>query len=342
MGNIVIIGIGTVFIGALLGGTFALPSKYAQDSPWEMLWGPFFLFATLVLPFALILIWPEQIFNTWRQASWEQLLPPILFGLLWGLGSFMSGIAFATAGLSLAYAITMGMQTCFGSSVPLIFGGAENLSAITVLIVIAGILVCFIGVCFTGYAGILKEKIAKPSDGEKDNKKVRRGIIFAVFGGILAACLNYSFSFGIPVLDIAKDQFRGDASKATLAVWGLALIGGSISSFGYCIYLFIKNKRISSIKSYPLKKLFGLALIMALLHDGAVFFYGLGSDLLGQLGPTIGFAIFVSGMMLVGNLNGYLTKEWSGVGKKTTYWLFAGLGSIVTGIIILAYSNSLN
>ena len=207
MENIILIGVGTVFVGALLGGTFALPSKYAQDSPWEMLWGPFFLFATLVLPFGLILIWPEQIFNTWHQATWAQLLPPILFGVLWGLGSFMSGIAFATAGLSLAYAITMGMQTCFGSTVPLIFGGAEDLSSITVLIVIIGILVCFIGVCFTGYAGILKEKHTVGIGNKKDSKKVRTGIVFAIFGGILAACLNYSFSFGTPVLDIAKEQF---------------------------------------------------------------------------------------------------------------------------------------
>ena len=341
MESIVLIGVGTVFIGAILGGTFALPSKYAKDSPWEMLWGPFFLFATLVLPFALISIWPEQIFNTWHHATWGQLLPPILFGILWGMGSFMSGIAFATAGLSLAYAITMGMQTCFGSTVPLIFGGAQDLSPLTVLIVVIGILVCFIGVCFTGYAGILKEKQSEGVVSKTESRLIRKGIVFAIFGGILAACLNYSFSFGAPVLNIAKDQFDGDASKATLAVWGLALIGGSISSFGYCVFLFIKNKRAASIKSYPLKKLFALALIMALLHDGAVFFYGIGSDILGKLGPTIGFAIFVSGMMLVGNLNGYITKEWSGVGKKAIYWLFTGLGVIVTGIIILAYSNSL-
>ncbi|MEJ7678186.1 MAG: L-rhamnose/proton symporter RhaT [Segetibacter sp.] len=252
--------------------------------------------------------------------------------MLWGLGSFVSGLAFATAGLSLAYAVTMGMQTSFGSSIPLIFGTVNYLSVTVVSIVAGGILVCLTGVILTGYAGILKDKRLKQSgDEETVNKrsKVRRGIVLAIFGGLLAACLNYSFSFGQPVLDLAKDQFNGNASKATLAVWVLALVGGSISSLGYCIYLLIKNRHINRGKKLSLKKLLILSFIMALLHDGAIFFYGLGSDLLGKLGPTIGFAIFASGMMLVGNLNGFFTNEWAGTGNKVKRLLFSGLGLIV-------------
>jgi L-rhamnose-H+ transport protein len=344
MGSISFIGVSLVILGALLGGTFALPSKYGKQYPWEMLWGAFFLFATLIFPVVLTGLWSEQLFNTWHQATWAQLLPPVFFGILWGLGSFISGLAFSTAGLSLAYAITMGMQTSFGSTIPLVFDGANNLSSVVVFIVIAGILICLLGVILTGYAGILKDK--KLNGGaikQTGNKRslITRGIILAIFGGLLAACLNFSFSFGQPVLDIAKVQFSGDASKATLAVWVLALVGGSISSFGYCIYLLIKNRHINSGQNLPIKKLFMLAFIMAVLHDGAIFFYGLGSDLLGKLGPTIGFAIFASGMMLVGNLNGFFTNEWKSTGMKIKGLLFMGLGSIVTGILILAYSNSL-
>ena len=344
MENVILIGVAMVILGAVLGGTFALPSKYGKDYPWEMLWGSFFLFATLILPLVLTGFWSKQIFSTWHQATWAELLPPIFFGILWGFGSFVSGLAFATAGLSLAYAITMGMQTIFGSTVPLIFGGSNNLSVRVIAIVLSGILVCLIGVLLTGYSGILKDRKLnqKRTDELNNNKsKVRRGVVLAIFGGILAACLNYSFSFGQPVLDIAKGQFNGDASKATLAVWILALVGGSISSLGYCIYLLIKNRQISQTNKFPLKKLFLLAFIMAVLHDGAIFFYGLGSDLLGKLGPTIGFAIFASGMMLVGNLNGFFTKEWTGAGINVKGLLFTGLGLIVSGILILAYSNSL-
>lgn len=343
MGNVILTGVLFVMLGAFLGGTFALPSKYGKGYSWEMLWGAFFLFATIIIPLGLTCIWPQQLFNTWHQATWLQLLPPVFFGMLWGLGSFVSGLAFASAGLSLAYAITMGMQTSFGSTIPLIFESTNTMSKTVICVVIAGILVCLLGVILTGYAGIRKDKKQGSIDKNVTGKspQVKRGILLAVFGGLLAACLNYSFSFGQPVLDIAKVQFDGDASKATLAVWVLALVGGSISSLGYCIYLLIKNRRANATGTASLQKLFGLALIMALLHDGAIFFYGLGSDLLGKLGPTIGFAIFASGMMLVGNLNGFFTREWKGAGAGTKRLLFSGLGSIVAGILILAYSNSL-
>jgi hypothetical protein len=70
--------------------------------------------------------------------------------------------------------------------------------------------------------------------------------------------------------------------------------------------------------------------------------YGFGADKLGKLGPTVGFAIFASGMMLFGNLNGFFTNEWKGIGMKIKSVLFSGLFLLVVGIIILAYSNSLS
>ena len=37
-----------LLVGAACGGSFGLPSKYAkEDTPWEVLWGPFFFFVTV-------------------------------------------------------------------------------------------------------------------------------------------------------------------------------------------------------------------------------------------------------------------------------------------------------
>ena len=43
-----------VLLGALCGGSFGLPSKFVKkDTPWETLWGPFFLFVTVLIPVTL-------------------------------------------------------------------------------------------------------------------------------------------------------------------------------------------------------------------------------------------------------------------------------------------------
>ena len=60
--------IGLVMFGALCGGAFALPSKYVGKTPWENLWGLFFLFATLLLPgFGLLAV--KGAWDTWAAAG---------------------------------------------------------------------------------------------------------------------------------------------------------------------------------------------------------------------------------------------------------------------------------
>ena len=43
-----------VLVGAICGGSFGLPSKFVKkDTPWENLWGPFFLLVTVLIPTTL-------------------------------------------------------------------------------------------------------------------------------------------------------------------------------------------------------------------------------------------------------------------------------------------------
>ncbi|MBW8034816.1 MAG: hypothetical protein FVQ79_03970 [Planctomycetes bacterium] len=84
-----------------------------------------------------------------------------------------------------------------------------------------------------------------------------------------------------------------------------------------------------------------LAAAMAVLHDGAIFFYGVGTSYIGVLGTSVGFAIFTSGIMVVGNVNGFLTNEWRGIDKSIVAKILIGLGVILLGICILAKGNSM-
>jgi hypothetical protein len=53
-----ILGFTYLVIGAACGGSFGLPSKFVpRDTPWEVLWGPFFLIVTVLMP--LPAQWPD-------------------------------------------------------------------------------------------------------------------------------------------------------------------------------------------------------------------------------------------------------------------------------------------
>ena len=111
-----------MLLGAICGGSFGLPSKYARkDTPWEVLWGPFFLIATILIPAGLAWAIVDDLGDIYsRVDAMTVIVPALIFGLLWGLGSMTLGMSFAFIGLSLAYALNYGAQIVFGSMMPML------------------------------------------------------------------------------------------------------------------------------------------------------------------------------------------------------------------------------
>jgi hypothetical protein len=78
---------------------------------------------------------------------------------------------------------------------------------------------------------------------------------------------------------------------------------------------------------------------MALLHDAAILLFGVGASKLGPLGVAVGYAAFMSFAIIVGNINGFLTKEWKGASKQSMNWIAAGIIILIIGVSILAKGN---
>lgn len=78
---------------------------------------------------------------------------------------------------------------------------------------------------------------------------------------------------------------------------------------------------------------------MAVFHDAALVIYGLGAYKLGELGTSVGFAILETGVIMVANINGILTKEWSRASKKSIRVLVINLLILIIGVLIIAKAN---
>lgn len=335
------IGIGLVLFGAVCGGTFALPSKYVGKTHWENLWGPFFLFATLLLPaFGLLAV--EGAWDTWSAAG-TVLIFPVVFGFLWGLGSSAAGLAYKMVGLSLGFAIIPGVQVVFGPVVPLVFQNPEHIAQPHGQVMLLGILVCLGGVLACGYAGVLRDRSQAKGPEIGGNRSARPtmvlGILVCLTAGIFCACLNFAFSFGKPIIEISSAQFGNPPAMATLAVWMPALLGGCFASCGYCAARLTKNGTWKEFARPETPWVLFMALTMALLHDSAIFFYGLGAQYLGVLGTSVGFGLLFTGMMLVGNLHGFITGEWKGASGVSKRWIALGIAGLVLGICVLSLGN---
>ena len=82
----------------------------------------------------------------------------------------------------------------------------------------------------------------------------------------------------------------------------------------------------------------GVALVMALLHNGAIYLLNLGFPMLGKLGVSVGYATFMSFAIIVGNLHGFRTGEWKGASPQSIRWILAGIALLVLGVCVLALS----
>jgi len=240
----------------------------------------------------------------------------------------------------------MGTMALVGSILPFFMGSADKALTPGGMLVIFGILICIAGVIINGMAGMKREK--KDGEGAEQSAKnknfMRKGLIVCVLAGVLSSGCNVAFHIGSNVGDITTisvEKYGNPGGLAGISVWNLIFLGGLISSFGYSAILLFRNKTWNKFLVKGSGKNLGLTLIMATAHFACLFFYGAGSFKLGVLGTSVGFAIFQSGSLLLGNGFGFFTGEWKNAPKVSKNYLFAGLTVLIAGIVIVSVGNAM-
>ncbi len=340
-----LIGFALILIGAVCGGSFGLPSKFVKkDTPWEVLWGPFFFFVTIAIPAIVAPLVVHDLGGVYSRVGLGRLLPVFIFGLLWGLGSMTLGMSFAFIGLSLAYALNYGAQIVFGSMMPLLLFDAGQIATRHGAVILAGVAICLVGVVIVGRAGILKERslggaAAGGAASGSRHPKMAIGLIVGFVSGILCACYSVASAYGGP---ISTEAGRNNPEWAVAwAVTAAILWGGALSACLYCALQLTRNKTWGRLGASGAGAVLVLAAAMALLHNAAIFFFGLGWIRLGNLGVPVGYPVFMSIAIIVGNFHGFRAGEWKGASRQSVLWIVAGIGLLVVGVCVLALGKTM-
>lgn len=181
----VILGVIFHFIGGFASGSFYMPYKKVRGWAWESYWIIGGLFSWLIVPplaaWLTIPNFAEIIANT--PAS--TIGYTFLFGLLWGIGGLTYGLGVRYLGVSLGSSIILGLCMVFGALIPSVYyqfvpqEGKDTISAFLSsgwgLTVLAGLVVCIIGIILCGKAGVMKERQLKAVDSlDPETKPVRQ------------------------------------------------------------------------------------------------------------------------------------------------------------------------
>ena len=347
--------LGTIFhfIGGFASGSFYMPFKKVKGWRWENYWLVGGFFSWLIVPPLAAWITIPGFSNLISSASGETIKYTLLFGVLWGVGGLTYGLGVRYLGMSLGNSVVLGFCSAFGALVPSFyynFYPSEGKTTIVELltttwgqVVLTGVVLCLVGIFISGRAGMLKEKELSKEDQEKSVAEfsLTKGLIVAIFSGIMSACFNYGIEAGKPMADAAAQQGLNPlfVNNVTYVV---LLWGGLATNLLWCMLLNFRNKSFSDYtdKSKPLFKNYLLSALAGTIWYLQFFFYGMGESKLGNGASS--WILHMAFIILVANMWGIILNEWKGVSRKTKTTITIGITTIILSVFVVGYGNSLH
>jgi len=330
-------GIMLILIAGFLQGTFMLPIKYARQWEWENTWLGFSISGYVGFPWLVAFLTVPHLHQVFVNTSNTPLAWTFLWGLGWGLGGLLFGLGVNYVGLALGFAIVIGLTAAIGTLIPLLLVSHVDLASTQGTFIVAGVVVTLFGIALCSWAGKLRENVSAKSRNTSDGPPKRSfglGVLLCVLSGVLCPCGNLGFAFGSEMTAMATKWGTAPQYASTL-LWALLALPPFICNGAFCVYLLLRKQTSTRFLLPGTKRNFLLATSMGAMWLGGMILYGMGANVLGAMGSSIGWAIVMSLMVLVANLWGLLAGEWRGVSRKPLWMMSAGLAVLVAAMFMV-------
>jgi L-rhamnose-H+ transport protein len=332
-------------LGGFASGSFYLPYKKIKGWSWESYWLVGGLISWILAPWIMGSLTVHNLVGVLKQAPTSTLLWTYMWGVLWGFGGLTFGLAMRYLGLSLGMAVTLGLCAVFGTVVPPIYEGTfpALVHSASGQMILMGLVVCVMGIVICGLAGIMKEK-SLSSDQKKEaiaEFDLRKGVLVAVFSGIMSACFSFGLTAGKPIAEIAH-QAGTNELFVNNATYILIMLGGLTTNAIWCIYLNIKNKSYTDYLNPTMPALRNIIFcaMAGFTWYFQFFFYGMGDSQMGAYRFS-GWTLHMAFIIAFSSFWGLYLHEWRGANRLTMRTVSAGIIAVVLSTVIVGYGNFL-
>lgn len=342
----ILFGISLIAIGAFSAGCFAVPFAHIKGWKWETYWMVYSFGAYIVFPLVGCLLLAPNFIDVIREAEPRVLLAVFSLGALYGIGNLSFGLALRYLGLSLGYALSLGLMLAIGTLIPPMIDGRlkpmMGTSGGNLLLV--GILVAIVGVAFTAWSGILKDK--RLTDSEKRQSvaefNLLKGILAAVIVGITGSAMALGFEQGLPISKIAQAK-SVPSLFAMLPVFVVLLSGTFITTVFWCLFLGTKNKSLGNYVRAETGKVLSMNYLLGILA-GFLWFsqfimYGMGKSKMGPYSFT-SWGVLMALIIVFATVWGLIRKEWKGASTKVYILMALSLATLIAASFIIGLSGS--
>jgi glucose uptake protein len=257
----------------------------------------------------------------------------VLAGFVFNLGNMLLVASVAEAGMTVAFAVGIGVAIVVGSVWSFFLMPGENA---VLLFIGAGIVLLAVVLCSTAYRLYKLSKVDElvRTGKQKSTRKLvsLKGVTIAAFGGLLFGCY-------LPLISRAME---GDAGVGPYSIGVMFAIGVFVSTFFY--NLFFMNLPVSGPPVEILEYVRGTLRqhVMGLLA-GVVWFIGFGTTFVAAaaestavVSPAISYSLQQGGMLIAVLCGLLYWKEFNGADGRVRSLLFIMLTLFICGIGLVA------
>lgn len=337
------LGVTLALAAGAINGLFALPMKAARNWSWENIWLPFSVVGLVLFPRLIAFSAVPQLESAYGQVELTTLLIPILWGMAVYTGSLLFGLSLGYIGNALAFALLVGSMSIVGVLTPIVAFQPAVLGVAGGKWILLGIGSVFLGLIACAAAGVLRARAEARDENRGKRLSMISGMVLAIAGGALSGLLSLGMSMGWANTIATAAVRHGGATQASAAnaVLLLVLLGGAVPNCVYCIYLLYRNGTWKHYRSFG--RYWLIILVMATMYSGSVALWGISTaeNMLGKLGPSVGWALFIGAIVVSSNIGGFATGEWKNAGRKAWGVMAGGLALILAAMGIIGYGNYL-
>ncbi len=334
MNESLMIGLLIVSAGGMLNGAFAYPMSRIKKWEWENIWLAYAFFGFVLIPTTVVAATFPGFLNVYVESG-PRILLVLLFGHLWGWGATAFGLGVARLGMSLAFALILGITTFVGSTIPLLLSEEALVQGIPFM---TGLVFLLIGIGLFGLAGHWREQEkGAGSEGHSKSDAYSGGVIICVISGLLSASFNIGVSMAQPVQERAAAMGAGTWVTANI-YWPVLLFGGFLANLIYCGSRLLSNRTFRRFRAGGWKE-WGGTFFMGTSWVAGAFLYGLAAFRLGGQGPILGWPIYMSFTILTAYFLGVMAGEWEGVEGKSPRLMKVALLTMIIALFVIARSG---
>ena len=343
----ILFGLLLIAVGAFSSGSFAVPFGKIKGWNWETYWMIFSFGAYIIFPLTACLVFTPDFISIIRNTDREIIVAVFLLGAVYGIGNLSFGLALRYLGLSLGYALSLGLMLVIGTLIPPVLDGRlqEMITSSGGNLLIGGVLVALIGVVVSAWSGILKDKSVSEAKKQESVSEFNlvKGSIAALLVGVTGSAMALGFDQG-RFIDQVTLESGIDPLFASMPTYFVFLMGTFLLTLAWCIYLGIKNKSIVNYakaqNSTVLVFNYALGLLAGLLWFSQFIFYGMGKSKMGPFTFT-SWGILMALTIAFATVWGLIRREWKGVSQKVYFIMILSLAILIAASFMIGISGSI-